>query len=126
MEGWADFTQDIRNFYGVDMACLDNLYRREQKEYYLETSAWADIHPSQLLGPACCFKEYDLLHVTLEELAAPLQVGPAMVLSCLVTRDGVAVALFSGMGGCHMGHTIWPICNLCRGERHVGKVDETY
>ncbi|CAK0783778.1 hypothetical protein CVIRNUC_006978 [Coccomyxa viridis] len=73
MEGWADFAQDMRHFYGVDMNCLDNSYRREQKEYYLETSAWADIHPSQLLGPACCFKEYDLLHVTLEELAAPLQ-----------------------------------------------------
>ncbi len=83
MEGWADFTQDIRNFYGVDMGCLDNSYRREQKEYYLETSAWADIHPSQLLGPACCFKEYDLLHVTLDELAAPLQVGHAMVPSLL-------------------------------------------
>lgn len=75
MEGWAEFTADIRHFYGVDMACLDNSYRREQKEYYLETSAWADIHPSQLLGPACCFRQYDLLHVTLEELAAPLQVG---------------------------------------------------
>ena len=74
MGGWADFTHDIRHFYGVDMSCLDNNFRREQKEYYLETSAWADIHPSQLLGPACCFKEYDLLHVTMEELAAPLQV----------------------------------------------------
>ena len=79
MEGWADFTQDIRNFYGVDMSCLDNCYRREQKEYYLETSAWADIHPSQLLGPVCCFKEYDLLHITLEELAAPLQVETAAI-----------------------------------------------
>lgn len=43
-------------------------------EYYLQTSAWADVHPSQLLGPPCLVKEYDLLQVSLEELAAPLQV----------------------------------------------------
>ena len=87
MEGWADFTQDMRHFYGVDMNCLDNSYRREQKEYYLETSVWADIHPSQLLGPACCFKEYDLLHVTLEELAAPLQVRVAIPSDALCRQN---------------------------------------
>lgn len=46
-------------------------------EYYLQTSAWADVHPSQLLGPPCLVKEYDLLQVSLEELAAPLQVSTA-------------------------------------------------
>jgi len=74
VEGWAEFTQDILQNYDVDMSCLDIPYRQEQEEYYLETSAWADIHPSQLLGPACFFKEYDLLTVSLEELTAPLQV----------------------------------------------------
>jgi len=39
----------------------------------LETSAWADVHPSQLLGPPAQLKCYDLLTVTLEELAAPLK-----------------------------------------------------
>ena len=74
IEGWAEFTQDILQNYDVDMSCLDISYRQEQEEYYLETSTWADIHPSQLLGPPCCFKEYDLLNVSLEELTAPLQV----------------------------------------------------
>ncbi len=65
----------MRQFYGVDMSCLDDRYKREQKEYYLETSAWADVHPSQMLGPPATLKEYDLLTITLEELAQPLRVG---------------------------------------------------
>lgn len=75
MEGWAEFSAEMRQYYGVDMSCLDERYRREQKEYYLETSAWADVHPSQMLGPPATLKEYDLLTVTLEELAQPLRVG---------------------------------------------------
>jgi protein arginine N-methyltransferase 1 len=73
MEGWAGFTQEMQQYYGVDMGCLDEEYRREQREYFLETSAWADVHPSQLLGPPAQLKCYDLLTVTLEELAAPLK-----------------------------------------------------
>jgi protein arginine N-methyltransferase 1 len=72
----------MRQFYGVDMSCLDDRYRREQKEYYLETSAWADVHPSQMLGPPSTLKEYDLLTVTLEEIAEPLRVS----LSSLFTQ----------------------------------------
>lgn len=74
MEGWGEFTREMRQFYGVDMTCLDERYRREQKEYYLETSAWADVHPSQMLGPHCVIKEYDLLSVTVEDIAQPLRV----------------------------------------------------
>ena len=87
MEGWAGFTQDMRQYYGVDMGCLNEEYRREQQEYFLETSAWADVHPSQLLGSPACFKRYDLLTVTLEEVAAPLKArtrsaSPSVVQDC--------------------------------------------
>lgn len=74
MEGWGEFSKEMRQFYGVDMACLNDQFRREQKEYYLETSAWADVHPSQMLGPPCIVKQYDLLTITVEELAQPLRV----------------------------------------------------
>jgi hypothetical protein len=39
----------------------------------MATAAWCDVHPSQLAGPGACFKEYDLLTVTLDELKSPLQ-----------------------------------------------------
>ena len=76
MEGWADFVQDINQYYGVRMDCLSDHFHNEQRDYYLQTSAWVDTHPSQMLGPASCFKRYDLATVTLEELSAPLKVRP--------------------------------------------------
>lgn len=55
------------------MDCLGNDFRKEQQEYLQATAAWTDVHPSQMLGPAVCFKSYDLATVTLEELKAPLK-----------------------------------------------------
>lgn len=52
----------------VDLDCLSDAYRTEQREYYLNTSAWAEVHPAQLLGPGVLLKSYDLNTVTLEEL----------------------------------------------------------
>lgn len=78
MGGWADFLGDMQRFYGVSLECLNNEFRQEQQEYFMSTSAWADVHPSQLMGPPACFKHYDLLTVTLEEIAAPLQVSSSL------------------------------------------------
>lgn len=50
-------------------------YRQEQLDYFSKTAAWTDVHPSQVVGSAACFKAYDLHTVTLEELKAPLKVG---------------------------------------------------
>lgn len=86
MGGWSNFLGDMQRFYGVNLECLNNEFRQEQQEYFMSTSAWADIHPSQLLGPPACFKRYDLLTVTLDEIAAPLQV-------CRLFRTASAAAL---------------------------------
>ena len=58
--------------------------RQEQREYYSQTAAWTDIHPSQMLGPGACFKQYDLRTVTLEEPQAPLKVGYAVLVAMAV------------------------------------------
>jgi hypothetical protein len=68
MEGWGHFIKDMRQWYGVDMDCLSGKFKEEQREYFLTTSQWADIHPSQQLGPAALYKSYDLHTLTLEEL----------------------------------------------------------
>lgn len=84
MGGWGNFLGDMQRFYGVNLECLNSEFRQEQQEYFMSTSAWADIHPSQLLGPPACFKHYDLLTVTLDEIAAPLQVcNPQESAACL-------------------------------------------
>lgn len=51
-------------------------YEDEQREYYISTAAWSDVHPSQLVSAPVCIKEYDLLKVTVGQLEAPLKVQP--------------------------------------------------
>lgn len=72
MEGWAEFLREMREYYDVDMDCLSDDFRNEQKDYYLSTAQWTDVHPSQIRGPAAAFKKYDLHKLTLEELQGPL------------------------------------------------------
>jgi hypothetical protein len=57
----------------VDLDALSDTYRSEQLQYYLGTSQWCDVHPSQLLGPGAVFKEFDLHKVTIEELKVRLR-----------------------------------------------------
>lgn len=47
---------------------LSDQFRKEQKDYYLHTSQWTDIHPQQVMGPPACFKHYDLHTLTLDDL----------------------------------------------------------
>ena len=68
MEGWNSFLNDMSKLYDVDMSCLSEQFSKEQAEYYLRTAQWTEVHPSQLLGAPVCFKQYDLLKVSLEEL----------------------------------------------------------
>eukprot|EP00882_Tetradesmus_deserticola_P026662 GHRQ01029430.1.p1 GENE.GHRQ01029430.1~~GHRQ01029430.1.p1 ORF type:complete len:489 (+),score=148.86 GHRQ01029430.1:167-1633(+) len=72
MYGWSEFLKEMKGFYQVDLDCLSEAYRSEQKEYYMSTSAWGNVHPSQLMGPGACFKKYDLHSVTIDELKADL------------------------------------------------------
>ena len=52
MEGWASFTDDMQRYYGVRMDCLNDSFRDEQKQYYQQTAAWADVSPQQAGRPA--------------------------------------------------------------------------
>ena len=48
--GWDQFVDVTRNNYGVDMSALTGEFKAERKDYYMNTTSWVDIHPSQLLG----------------------------------------------------------------------------
>ncbi len=64
----AEFTEEMHNYYNVDMSCLSESYRKEQRDYYLRTAQWVDVHPSQLVGTPVPFASMDLLKTTVEEL----------------------------------------------------------
>lgn len=66
--GWDEFVDDTKDHYGVDMSALTDTFDAEQREFFLNTSAWVDIHPSQLLGKASVICDWDLHTVTLEDI----------------------------------------------------------
>jgi len=71
--GWEEFAEDVQRDYGVDVTCLTDDYGKEQRDYFLGTAQWTDVHPEQLMGRPHRFKSYDLKVLTLEELRAPLK-----------------------------------------------------
>ena len=50
MEDWKEFAQTTQNVYGVDMSVLERDFDREQKEYYVLSSRWAELGTGCLLA----------------------------------------------------------------------------
>jgi type I protein arginine methyltransferase len=70
-EGWAEFCEQTSARFGVDMSSLTGSYAEEQRQYFLQTSAWSDISPDQLLGAPAVLATYDLNKVTLADIQRP-------------------------------------------------------
>eukprot|EP00804_Cyclotella_cryptica_P026079 CCRYP_013940-RA/>CCRYP_013940-RA protein AED:0.07 eAED:0.07 QI:171/1/1/1/1/1/3/396/500 len=67
MEDWKEFAQTTQNVYGVDMSVLENDFDREQKEYYVLSSRWAELGTGCLLAAPCVVKELDMHVCTVED-----------------------------------------------------------
>eukprot|EP00873_Tetraselmis_striata_P039979 jgi/Tetstr1/460243/TSEL_000478.t2 len=68
LEGWGEFESDMMQNYGVDLSCLGSAYDQEQRDYYIDATAWQDVHPSQMVGQPVCFKEFDLNKVQIADI----------------------------------------------------------
>ncbi|KAL7503217.1 hypothetical protein ACHAXN_001037 [Cyclotella atomus] len=67
MEDWKEFATTTQNVYGVDMSVLEKDFEREQREYYVLSSRWAELPVSCLLAPPCIVKELDMHVCTVED-----------------------------------------------------------
>mmetsp|Transcript_42081 Transcript_42081/g.88327 ORF Transcript_42081/g.88327 Transcript_42081/m.88327 type:complete len:284 (+) Transcript_42081:590-1441(+) len=67
MEDWKEFAETTQTMYGVDMSILEEDFDREQKEYYVLSSRWAELGTGCLLADAVVVKEYDMHVCTLED-----------------------------------------------------------
>jgi len=65
---WKEFVATTRDNYSIDLSCMDDEYEDEQKEHYLNTSAWVDIHPSQLMSTPCTLASFDLNKCSMEDI----------------------------------------------------------
>lgn len=68
VDAWHTFVQNTSHMYGVDLSCLSDDYEREQRGYFLQTAAWIEASPSQLLGPPFLIKEIDLNTASLADV----------------------------------------------------------
>lgn len=67
MEDWKEFATTTSNVYGVDMSVLEHDFDREQKEYYVLSSRWAELNTRCLLAPPCVVKELDMHVCSVED-----------------------------------------------------------
>ncbi|KAK8962752.1 Protein arginine N-methyltransferase PRMT10 [Platanthera guangdongensis] len=68
MSDWYSFVNDTEANYGVNMNVLTKAYREEHEKYYLKTSLWNNLHPSQLIGHPAIVKEIDCLAATVDDI----------------------------------------------------------
>merc|ERR1719162_1683306 len=67
MADWSEFVESTKSTYGVDMGILGQNFDREQKEYYLLSSRWAELRPDALLADPVMVKQLDMCTCTLED-----------------------------------------------------------
>lgn len=67
MQDWSQFVETTKSTYGVDMSCLEAPFDREQHEYYLLSSRWAELKPNSIIAEAQPVKMLDMITCTIEE-----------------------------------------------------------
>jgi protein arginine N-methyltransferase 1 len=67
MGEWSQFTETTKSTYGVDMSVLSDNYEREQKEYFLLSSRWAELPRDSVMAPPAAVKYLDMATCTLAD-----------------------------------------------------------
>jgi len=70
MEDWGKFVPRTLANFGVDMGCLTPDFDKEHADYYLASSVWCELKPSDLLTEPIIIKEINCNTCTLEEIKA--------------------------------------------------------
>lgn len=67
MGDWHEFVDSTQSLYGVNMRILEKDFEKEQRDYYLLSSRWAELNPNALLAEPAVIKELDMMICTLNE-----------------------------------------------------------
>jgi protein arginine N-methyltransferase 1 len=66
---WDDFVANTHENYGIDLSCMNGEYEDEQKDHYLNTSAWVDIKPQQKVSNVFTLASFDLNKCTMADIS---------------------------------------------------------
>jgi len=67
MSDWHEFAETTRTVYGVDMSVLESEFDREQREYYVLSSRWAELPPSSIVADPQVVKTLDMHTCTVDD-----------------------------------------------------------
>lgn len=76
MSSWHEYLVRAQKEYGVNMACLDEKFEKEQKDYYLMSGHWLQLKPEAVLTSPVVVKELDMATCTLEDAKGILDLVP--------------------------------------------------
>ena len=99
MDDWKEFAEVTSTMYGVDMSVLEHDYDREQREYYVMSSRWAELRTRCLLADPIIVKEYDMHTCTVEDArGVGLDIGEVKGSGSPIVFDVVGRRLSTGLG----------------------------
>jgi len=99
MGDWSEFVQSTKSMYGVDMGVLGHNFDREQKEYYLLSSRWAELPADAILADPVIVKELDMCTCTLADSKGIFAGDPNSTFEFDISSDDVGSGPVSGFAG---------------------------
>mmetsp|Transcript_16207 Transcript_16207/g.18466 ORF Transcript_16207/g.18466 Transcript_16207/m.18466 type:complete len:473 (+) Transcript_16207:172-1590(+) len=99
MGEWSQFVDSTKSVYGVDMSVLGKNYDREQKEYYLLSSRWAELQPDAVLATPAVVKQLDMSTCTLADSKGIFSGDANSTFTFDVTSSDTGPGTISGFAG---------------------------
>lgn len=57
---WEKFSDEMKEYYKIDMTGLTTTYKKEQEDYFLYSSLWTELNSSHVVGQPVVIKRMDL------------------------------------------------------------------
>jgi len=69
MSEWHRFSNDMQQYYNINVNALSNQYDKEQADYYIHSGIWSQLGIEHVVGEAVEMKRLDLNTCTLQDAA---------------------------------------------------------
>ncbi len=69
MNEWKNFSNEMQQYYNIDVSAVDEAFAKEQSDYYIYSSLWTELHVEHVVGQPVIIKQLDLNTCTLADAA---------------------------------------------------------
>lgn len=64
---WEKFSEEMKEYYTIDMSALSKTFKKEQEEYFLYSSLWTELRVEHVVGQPVVIKRLDLNKCTVAD-----------------------------------------------------------